>query len=111
MTIHKIDEYNECLISELSDETLKIIIQDKCDRIKKYSTFALWTFQDTIETIANWVDVDWMRRKAKWEIQKWVQEISSYVVEAQIRWISCTEYLQDLFWRKEKTTNISYLLK
>jgi hypothetical protein len=53
MFTHKIDDYNECLISELSDETLKIVLEEKSKRISQYTKFALGTFQDTIDTISS----------------------------------------------------------
>lgn len=111
MFTHKIDGYNECLISELSNESLNIVIEDKIERLKKYTTFALGTFQDTIETISSGMDMESLKRKAKGEIQKGTQELSQYVIEAQIRGIDCSKQLQELFGRKEKTTNIYYLLK
>ena len=111
MFTHKIDEYNECLISELSDETLKIVLDEKSKRISQYIKFALGTFQDTIDTISSWMDMDSLKKKARIEIQKWMQELSQYVIESQIRWIDCSKMLQELFWRTQKTVNISYLLK
>lgn len=111
MFTHRIDDSHECLISELTDETLKVIIEDKTSRLSEYMKFALGTYQDTIETITSWMDMESLKRKAKAEIQKWMQELSQYILEAQIRWIDSSEKLQALFARKSKTTNISYLLK
>lgn len=111
MFTHKIDHNTECLISELSNETIQFVIEEKTKNLSQYMKFALGSFQDTIETISSWMDMESLKRKAKTEIQKWVQELSQYVIEAQIRWMDCSKPLQELFWRKEKTTNISYLLK
>lgn len=111
MFTHKIDHSTECLVSELSDETLKFVVDEKTKALAQYMKFALGNFQDTIETISSGMDMDSLKRKAKWEIQKWVQELSYYVIESQIRWIDCSKSLQELFSRKEKTVNISYLLK
>jgi hypothetical protein len=57
------------------------------------------------------MDMESLKKKARNEIQKWMQELSQYVIESQIRWIDCSKMLQDLFWRTQKTVNISYLLK
>ena len=65
MFTHKIDDYNECLISELSNESLNIIIEDKVKRLAQYAKFALGTYQDTIDTISSGMDMDSLKRKAK----------------------------------------------
>ena len=111
MFIHQISDTQSCLISELSDETLKIVIEEKVKILSQYMKFALWTFQDTIESIASGMDMDRARRESKNKIQTWVQELWQYVLEAQVRWIDCSANLQSLFWRKEKSVTISYLLK
>ena len=110
MLTHRIDSNTICLISELSDDTLKIVIEDKIKSLKEYTKYALGTFQDTFDTLSSWLDTDALRRKSKQEIQKWTEELSKYILEASIRWLDFKKELQELFWRKEKTTNISYLL-
>lgn len=100
--IHKTKDGRVVAIASMDNDHLKNTILMYVNNIKKYMSVVDWTFNVSWATAVVYdCDNDNLKRKAKQEIKSSYERLKDYVIEAVLRWIDMSKYLQDAMWRKE----------